>query len=39
MEEASPARYVVRRGEWAVELDGQFDPEVVRRLLEVVGTC
>lgn len=38
-EAAAGARYVVRRGALAVEVDGQFDDETLRRLLQVVVGC
>lgn len=37
--EASPARYVVRCGELAVELDERFEDATLRRLLRVVASC
>ena len=33
------ARYVVRCGDLAVEVDEHFDPAVLRRLLVVVASC
>ncbi|MFZ5480447.1 MAG: hypothetical protein ACOZNI_27040 [Myxococcota bacterium] len=37
VEEAS--RYRVIRGGMAVEVDGRFDEDVLRRLLAVVASC
>ena len=36
---ALAARYVVRCGKLAVEVDGQFDEATLRRLLGVVAAC
>lgn len=33
------ARYIVRCGELSVEVDDQFDDQVLRRLLAVVASC
>lgn len=33
------ARYTVRIGEVAVEVDGGFDDDVLRRLISVVASC
>jgi hypothetical protein len=33
------SRYVVRCGELSVEVDDQFDDQVLRRLLRVVASC
>jgi transposase-like protein len=35
----SSARYTVRVGELAVEVDDGFDDEVLRRLISVVASC
>lgn len=32
-------RYVIRRGEFAIEVDGHFDEETVVRLLTIVAAC
>ena len=34
-----PARYTVRVGELAVEVDDAFDDDVLRRLISVVASC
>lgn len=34
-----PVRYVVRCGEFAVEVDAEFDEDVLRRLIAVVASC
>jgi hypothetical protein len=36
---AQAARYVVRVGDLAVEVDEQFDADVLRRLISVVSSC
>jgi hypothetical protein len=33
------ARYTVRYGDFEVEVDEQFEADVLRRLLEVVASC
>lgn len=33
------ARYTVRYGDFEVEVDDQFEADVLRRLLEVVASC
>jgi hypothetical protein len=33
------ARYVVRAGQLAVEVDGQFEDDALRRLIRVVASC
>jgi len=38
-EPVGPARYVVRCGRLAVEIDEGFDEDVLRRLLAVVASC
>ena len=35
----APTRYVVRLGDWEVEVDDRFDAGVLRRLLGVVAAC
>lgn len=35
----APSRYVVRMGEFAVEVDDGFDDATLRRLLGVVASC
>jgi hypothetical protein len=34
-----PARYTVRVGDLAVEVDDSFDDDVLRRLISVVASC
>lgn len=34
-----PARYTVRVGDLAVEVDDRFDDDVLRRLISVVASC
>jgi hypothetical protein len=35
----APVRYVVRCGEFAVEVDARFEDETLARLLRVVSSC
>lgn len=37
--DAGPARYVIRHGDFAVEVDDRFDDGHLRRLLAVVAGC